>query len=91
MNKELVDQIIKENTPPVIHAPYNWQPIETAPKDGNLILAATSNATNWKGFFVVYWSAWDKDWAYSVDRVAYKVTHWMSLPAPPSIAKGSDE
>jgi hypothetical protein len=63
----------------------SWQPIETAPKNGRLILAVTSNATSYNGFFVVYWSEWDKAWAYSVGRVATRITHWMPLPQPPDM------
>ena len=59
-----------------------WQPIETAPKDGRLILAATPRATDFSGFFVVYWSGPDENWLYSVGRWI-KPTHWMPLPAPP--------
>lgn len=61
-----------------------WQPIETAPRDGTPILA-------WNGgVFVVYWESdpgsW---WVYDPpcdERAVWNVkqpTHWMPLPPPP--------
>lgn len=58
----------------------NWQPIETAPKDGTMILVHGPY-----GFLIVHWgneanSGWhgeDGEWP------EYACTHWMPLPEPP--------
>ena len=58
-----------------------WQPIESAPKDGTWILTWTRDITNMEGpWLVVRWNG--KEW---VDAVAgfYEPTHWQPLPAPP--------
>jgi hypothetical protein len=60
-----------------------WQPIETAPKDGRLILARNATGDDWSGTFVAYWSTVKNDWMYSIERVAPELTHWMPLPEPP--------
>jgi hypothetical protein len=71
----------------------NWQPIETAPKDGTQLLL-------WEQYdaepFIGYWHGRRDRWAASttyydtdgnacvVDRVCSDgVTHWMPLPPPP--------
>lgn len=58
-----------------------WQPIETAPKDGTHVLAYDgSNMTTVK---------WDRDyWAlieqgYYAEDNEWWPTHWMPLPKPP--------
>lgn len=74
-----------------------WQPIETAPKDGTRILA-----TNGSRVFIAYWIEnasvnptegpeephWIEfeceDYWYSVHLFGSAApTHWMPLPAPP--------
>jgi len=69
----------------------DWQPIETAPKDGPPILIYDSG-DSWSGIiepepviYVCVWEGWNKCWVeadgeqYSV----FKPTHWMPLPEPP--------
>ena len=66
-----------------------WQPIETAPKDGTWILVY--KPFNLYGFddskwfvdkYIVRWA--DECWNISMeDKVAYP-THWMPLPKPPT-------
>jgi len=56
-----------------------WQPIETAPKDGRIVLVYTK----WNNFFVAcfeegYWCQ-DNNGQCILDRVDY----WMPLPEPP--------
>ena len=66
-----------------------WQPIETAPKDGTLILA-------WDGCqhdICEWWdgsisgvrgpSERDAGWWIDNDRGEMKPTHWQPLPDPP--------
>ena len=75
-----------------------WQPIESAPKDGTRIML-------WEQYsdvpFVGWWvpSAWTVShehvdavggWegAIVVDRIEQKfITHWMPLPQPPQVTK----
>jgi hypothetical protein len=66
-----------------------WQPIETAPKDGSNIILANSgrvafgkyldnSKTRWP------WEGWitpDGPWG---GRATKPATHWMPLPPPPS-------
>ena len=63
-----------------------WQPIETAPKDGTKILIWGRG-----GARVVRWSLgpynrktrrYDEDWADG-GMFGFEPTHWQPLPAPP--------
>jgi hypothetical protein len=60
-----------------------WQPIETAPKDGSAVLAFWPKAYQGKGgMYVVLWF----DGQFVPTTMGYrgiKFTHWMPLPAPP--------
>lgn len=68
-----------------------WQPIETAPKDGQTILGWSDDFTEPTRFLwaclhqwndpkdVFGWVEVDGDWSTSA-----KVTHWMPLPKPPT-------
>ena len=79
----------------------NWQPIETAPKDGSYLLL-------WEQYsdapFVGYWSggSWSVshehvdaeggwDGANVVDALSMPITHWMPLPAAPGPADGESK
>jgi hypothetical protein len=67
-----------------------WQPIETAPKDGTAIFIWLTLAGGW--FKRVHWSAkvsawvdWDHGeeaiYGYDGDK---NISHWMPLPKPPT-------
>ena len=74
-----------------------WQPIETAPKDGSTVLVATS------GKVTAAW--WDEDqsiWTellvwnsvfdeYEAQPIGFAPTHWMPLPPPPQDTEGDEE
>lgn len=64
--------------------PEGWQPIETAPKDGTLILLAIP-----QGVVAASWQEWAPgEWWFGSDIVDYDdATHWMPLPAAPSPEK----
>ena len=71
-----------------------WQPIETAPKDGEFILVYGwhSRAAGYPGRqLVVRWDgrAWESaDDGYGVYLTP---THWVQLPAPPALPKEGRE
>ena len=57
-----------------------WQPIETAPKDGTVVLLGRADYYPKSGYWVEHefqdWWGWDRD-------RACPPTHWMPLPEPP--------
>lgn len=59
-----------------------WQPIETAPKDGREILASEYGYVE-----IAFWSGGVSKWIGPCDSfgdpVVMAPTHWMPLPAPP--------
>jgi len=70
----------------------NWQPIETAPKDGTEIIAAVRYPADenfwgvWQTFFV-YWDTEfeghpNGTWAFDYENpiMSGKPTHWMPMP-----------
>ena len=67
-----------------------WQPIETAPKDGTMILAAHCDPAR-QNMTVAYWDFGSikfniiGHWRTSTHEILTigKVTHWMPLPEPP--------
>lgn len=58
-----------------------WQPIETAPKDGTEIVVYVKQI----GQMVVYY---DKMWTEKSNllraKMSFEPTHWMPLPQPPT-------
>ena len=75
-----------------------WQPIETAPKDGSVVLIADAEHVNEAhyvfevGEFLVsnypdpYWEKYDHSYwdRHNDDSDWYEPTHWMPLPPPPN-------
>ncbi len=63
-----------------------WQPIETAPKDGKKILAYV-DGENWTGCTILKYHIPSKEWSCSEDdeRGFYEssILGWMPLPEPP--------
>lgn len=70
-------------------APYQWQPIETAPKDGKVILV--SHIFNDQ----IYWVEAAKQkhgaWFRPTGHAVHQPTHCMSLPSAEAIEKGCDK
>ena len=63
-----------------------WNPIETAPKDGQYILACDKDAT-----LVTHWM--EGGWYEGEDRYEYfywEPSHWMALPARPEFKNVND-
>jgi hypothetical protein len=76
----------------------DWQPIETAPKDGTLILVSVKQGISSSGGGMrgtTWWNktvpaAWQRDawYAYSPSwwgEIRNEVNGWMPLPEPPKI------
>ena len=67
----------------------NWQPIETAPKDGTFIIAASPSGytTTAMRAEICGWSKRKQTWInHAGDRFTDGgdlPTHWMPLPEPP--------
>jgi hypothetical protein len=55
-----------------------WQPIETAPKDGSVIIV------NNYGIDVGYWSAAYNGWLTGGSRTVASPTHWLPVPELPT-------
>lgn len=72
----------------------NWQPIETAPKDGTWILVNDGTGSAHPPVHVVHWS--NPEWmggpdtwvtmaiGPNPDTYEPNPTHWMPIPTPPS-------
>lgn len=60
-----------------------WQPIETAPKDGTRILV-WSQEYGGRGPLVLFWM--DEHWREPANLLSLRVppTHWMPIPPPPT-------
>lgn len=62
-------------------AKRTWQPIETAPKDGTMVLAC------WAGSgihpIVSRWLKNSERWTHPFNKPVNPPTHWMPLPEPP--------
>jgi len=75
-----------------------WQPIETAPRDGTVILVYANQGSTWNGIHAArphysgQTSGWGHDWAHANyqnlgGHISGRVTHWMPMPAPPALAR----
>lgn len=67
----------------------NWQPIETAPKDGTRLLVFSPV----DGVVSSHWEAgtWQGlPWRAPHNAAKAAPTYWMPLPAPPETVMGSD-
>ena len=55
-----------------------WQPIETAPRDGKLIVVYTKGIID-----IAFWNGPLEYWATFAFYQSKRPTHWMPLPEPP--------
>lgn len=60
-----------------------WQKIESAPKDGTVVLAFASEG-NMSGPVILWWCQVEECWTDGLGLHYREVTHWMPLPEPPS-------
>ena len=68
----------------------NWQPIESAPKDGTGLLVCWDCTPNpdadfpFDGYALATWNAEDEEWNDDGGGSLFAdPTHWMPLPEPP--------
>jgi hypothetical protein len=74
-----------------VSAPNEWQPIETAPKDGSLILLTRQGCIyKFTGTYCAYWNNDIDEWMFHQEGIVRNATHWMALPAAP-VQGGSHE
>lgn len=63
----------------------SWQPIESAPKDGTRVLLVVT-MRDFSGISHIHVGSWSRnngEWRWPV---MYQPTHWMPLPAPPTLS-----
>ena len=60
-----------------------WQPIETAPKDGTVVLAFTASEGR-RAMWPAYYKEDSGDWT-QVSGPFIQPTHWMPMPEPPPV------
>jgi hypothetical protein len=62
-----------------------WQPIETAPKDGTLILVIRKGYNPATAWFEERTQRFEhcEECSFSNPSHEWKLTHWMPLPEPP--------
>jgi hypothetical protein len=60
-----------------------WQPIETAPKDGeiSLVYGAFYDFATLRDIYFAYWEEATQSWEIEGEKTI--ATHWMPLPEPP--------
>lgn len=78
-----MSEMIQDGVSDAKRSPYQfgtWYPIESAPKDIDLILYSPDRgcASNRERFELRYWGSVSGRWTHSW------ATHWMPLPPPPS-------
>lgn len=67
-----------------------WQPIESAPKDGTLLIGFVPNSALYEVIFIRRWpddDFWMHDMANEAVAMDVEPTHWMPLPPPPAAEK----
>jgi len=81
-----------------LKAQVEWQPIETAPRDGRKVdLWASFEKSGWRRVSDAHWNATLGDWQlgqYNASDYMTRpeITHWRPLPAPPTQSRAlSDE
>lgn len=71
-----------------------WQPIETAPRDGRTIVAI-KNDRGHRGYTFIFWDGDDGWVGYTAEDekrlVKHQPTHWIPLPEPPDLENKEGE
>lgn len=84
-NKKRLVEVIKEHVHP-FSGVQEWRPIETAPKDGTVVIAWFGSSQSPYAESV---SCQNGEWFYSHDgdKPSLHPSHWLPLPPPPSSAE----
>lgn len=63
-----------------------WQPIETAPKDGTIVLVYAKETQE---YAIVFWNRYYREWNQRSmeEEELESPTHWMPLPEAPEEEK----
>ncbi|WP_423156485.1 DUF551 domain-containing protein [Stenotrophomonas maltophilia] len=81
--REIVERVESRRAP-------QWQPIETAPKDGTPVLLCCMKPSKYSrhepGFMAV--CGYDEGWG-AFNRFHFPPTHWQPLPPEPEVPDGS--
>lgn len=78
-------QTLRENAAAVLRAGADWQPIETAPKDGSWIAVTSTHNQYYRAALQWEYDTWtDVNEADHAGFMADAATHWMPLPPPPT-------
>lgn len=62
-----------------------WQPIDTAPRDGTVVLIYAPPHAGLGD--IICKASWHEDAGWCVDELR-DVTHWMPMPSPPAMKEG---
>lgn len=72
-----------------LKAENEWQPIDTAPKDGAWIVVTSTHNKYYRACVQFYDGHWyDTQEVTHDDLMENAATHWMPLPKPPAMAQG---
>ena len=63
-----------------------WQSMETAPKDGQLVLLCTKNASKFQGYFAAYWNRGWEEWKFHTEGYVRNPVAWMPIPEAPPLS-----
>ena len=67
---------------------FQWQPIETAPKDGTAILVNTGYAHDAWQYVTAHYR--NDLWVACCSSSIVRPSHWMPLPEPPQALNGAE-
>lgn len=86
---DIADAVLREFAAAGYAVEQDWQPIETAPKDGTtIILHVDWEPLTVAGFWDVASGVWCVKWdSHPLNGGFYPVTHWRPLPTAPAAAK----
>jgi hypothetical protein len=76
---DLIDTVVARLTPAPAEAGEGWMPIESAPKDGTVVIATDGKAVQESYFSGTAWRASSRQ-----SELWSSPTHWRPLPAPPA-------
>ena len=82
---EEVLMLLESHKPQAVERVTEWQPIETAPRDGVYIITAGKSVPPHVGYYVCEAFAAEDGFFTDQGKMKNQPTHWMPLPKPPMI------